>query len=116
MKNRWAPWIAAILVWSAMGVLFALPGLSSGHWRRTLLGSLAQWWSWGLVTPLIFWVDARLPFREDQLASRILAQLPASVAITILYGYVLVSMGALFGLQSWSVMARAGFLVTLLQG
>jgi hypothetical protein len=31
MKNRWALWIAAILLWSTLGVLFALPSLSSGN-------------------------------------------------------------------------------------
>jgi len=59
MKNRWAPWAGTILLWSALGVLFALPGLSSSNWSRMLLGSLTQWWSWGLVTPLILWIDAR---------------------------------------------------------
>lgn len=116
MNNRWARWLAAILVWSALGVLFALPGLSSGNWSRTLLGSLAQWWSWGLVTPLIFWIDARLPFKENQLARRVVAHLPASVVLTIFYGYVFVSMRALFGLQPWSVMASARFFAALIQG
>ena len=116
MRNRWARWSAAILLWSALGLLFALPGLASGNWRRTLLGSLAQWWSWGLVAPLIFWVDGRLPFKEHQLVRRVLAHLPASVALTILYGYVVVSMGALLGLQAWSVMAGVHFLAMLFQG
>ena len=42
-------------------MLFALPGLSFSNSSRALLGALAQWWSWGLVAPLIFWTDARLP-------------------------------------------------------
>jgi len=115
MKNRWARWISAILLWTALGGLFALPGLSSGSGRRILLASCAQWWSWGLVTPLILWIDTRLPFKENQLVRRVLAHLPVSVALTILYGYVAMSMGALFGLQPWSVMARPRFLA-LLQG
>ena len=120
MKNRWAArtaaTIAAILLWSALGVLFALPSLSSGNWRRVLLASLAQWWSWGLLAPLIFWIDALLPFTENQLLRRVLAHLPVSVVVTILYGYVAMSMGALFGLQAWSVMASSRFLAMLLQG
>ena len=98
MKNRWAHWITAILLWSTLGVLFALPVLSSSNWSGALLGSLAQWWSWGLVTPLILWTDARLPFKKNQLGMRILAHLPASVALTILYFYVFVAMRALLRL------------------
>src|SRR5579864_8461442 len=98
MKKRWTPWLAAVLLWSALGVLFALPGLSSSHWSHALLGSLAQWWSWGLVTPLIFWTDARLPFKENQLGMRILAHLPASVALTLFYFYVFLAMRAVLRL------------------
>jgi two-component system, LytTR family, sensor kinase len=112
MKNRWARWIAAILLWSALGVLFALPGLSAGNGSRALLGPLVQWWSWGLVTPLIFWTDARIPFKENQLGLRILAHLPASVVLTILYFYVFIAMRALFGLGSWSVLSDTSFLAT----
>jgi two-component system LytT family sensor kinase len=116
MKNRWVRWIAAILLWSTLGVLFALPGLSSGNGRRALLGAFAQWWSWGLVTPLIFWTDARLPFKENQLGMRILAHLPASVALTILYFYVFMAMGALLGLVAWRGLADVHFLATAFRG
>jgi signal transduction histidine kinase len=116
MKNRWYAWAAAILLWSALGVLFALPGLASGPWRRTLLGSFIQWWSWGLVTPLIFWIDARLPFTKHQLGRRVLAHLPASVVLTVLYGYVVASIAVFWGLQTWSVMAGTRFLAMLFQG
>jgi signal transduction histidine kinase len=106
MKNRWTPWIAAIVLWSALGVLFALPGLSSGNWKSALLGSFAQWWCWGLVTPLILWTDARLPFKQNQLGARILAHLLASVPLTVLYFYVVMAMRALFGLGAWGVLAH----------
>src|SRR5581483_11507203 len=105
MKHRWVRWTAAILLWSALGVLFALPNLPAGNWSRILAGSLTQWWSWGLITPLILWADARLPFKENQLAQRILTHLPVSVALTILYFYVLLTMRALFGLGGWRVLA-----------
>lgn len=106
MKNRWAPWIAAILLWSTLGVLFALPGLSSTNGSRVLLGSLAQWWSWGLVTPLIFWIDARLPFKENQLGKRILAHLLASIPLTFLYFYVAIAVSVFLGMLKWSALAH----------
>jgi len=106
MKNRWAHWIAAIPLWSTLGVLFALPALSSSNWSRTLLASLAEWWSWGLVAPLIFWIDARLPFKENQLGMRILAHLLVSVPLTLLHFCVVMLAGFFLGLVKWSALAH----------
>ena len=106
MRNRWALWIAAILLWSIIGVLFALPGLSSSNWVRTLLASLAQWWSWGLVAPLMFWADAQLPFKENQLGMRALAHLLASVPLTLLYFYVVVAVSVFLRLEKWIALAH----------
>ena len=75
-------------------------------WKRALLGSLAQWWSWGLVTPLILWTDARLPFKENQLGMRILAHLLASVPLTLLYAYVVMAMSAFLGVVAWAMLAH----------
>jgi len=106
MKNRWAHWTGAVLLWSALGVLFALPGLSSRNWSHALLGSLAQWWSWGLITPLIFWTDARLPFTERQLGRRVLAHLLASVPLTLLNFYVAIALYVFLGLAKWNALAH----------
>lgn len=101
MRNRWVHLTAAILLWSTLGVMFALPALSSGNWSRVLLGSLAQWWSWGLIAPLIFWIDARLPFKENQLRARILAHLLASMPLTLFCFCVAIVMSASLGLVKW---------------
>jgi two-component system LytT family sensor kinase len=106
MRNRWAHWIGAILIWSSLGVLFALPAFSSNNWSRALLGSLAQWWSWGVVAPLIFWIDARLPLKENQLGMRILAHSLASVPLTLLCVCVTIVAGAFLGLVKWNALAR----------
>lgn len=87
-------------------MLFALPGLTSGSWSQVLFGSLAQWWSWGLITPLIFWTDARFPFKENQLGMRILAHLLASVPLTLLYFYVVIAVQVFLGLGAWSALAH----------
>jgi signal transduction histidine kinase len=110
LNNRWGRWMAAALLWSILGVLFALPGISRPNWSHTLLGALSQWWTWGLITPLIFWTDARLPFKEHQLGMRFLAHLVASVALTILYFYVFLAMRAALGLNAWGVLADKRFL------
>ena len=106
MKNRWVRWIAAILLWSTLGVLFALPGIRSRSWSPALLSSLAQWWSWGLITLLIVRTDARLPFKENQLGMRVLAHLLASLPLTFLYFYVVIAVSVFLGLAKWSALAH----------
>jgi len=105
--------MAAILLWSTLGVLFALHGISSPHWHQQLLASLTFWWAWGVVTPLIFWTDARLPFQEKQLGMRILAHLPVSGVLTLLYTYLWDVMIAAVGLNPWSSLSAKGFLASV---
>src|SRR3569623_2701377 len=89
LKSRWSHWLAAALFWTVIGVLFSLPRLSSANWRQSLEGMLTQWWAWGLVTPLIILTDEKLPFKEKELGMRVLAHLPVSVVLTLVYFYLL---------------------------
>ena len=93
--------------------MFALHGISSPHWHQQLLASLTFWWTWGLITPLIFWTDARLPFQEKQLGTRILAHLPVSVVLTLLYTYLWDVMIAAVGLTRWHSVGARGYLASI---
>jgi two-component system, LytTR family, sensor kinase len=115
-NHWWVRWLLAFLLWSILGLLFAMPNLAAHNWPHPLLGSLAQWWSWGLVTPLIFWVDARLPFKEKQLGKRVLAQLLPSLALTTLYTYVFAAVRAVVGLGNWSALADPRLLASAFRG
>jgi sensor histidine kinase YesM len=115
LNNRWGRLIAAALLWTVVGLLFALPGLTAGNWRQSLLGGLTQWWAWGLITPLIFWADAQLPFKERQLGMRIAAHLLVSVLLTILYFYTFVSMRALLRMNGWETLAGLQFITKAFQ-
>lgn len=107
----------ALLAWTFIGVFFALPNLGGeAGWQGPLLRSLAQWWSWGLMTPLIVFCDARLPFSEKQLARRLLAHLPLSFVLTALFVYVSAGMRALFGFGPWEALATIGTLQRALSG
>jgi signal transduction histidine kinase len=93
-------------MWSTLGVLFASPAFSSNNWSRALLGSLAQWWSWGVVASLIFWIDVRLPLKENQLGMRVLAHSLASVPVTLLCLCVAIVASAFLGLVKWNALAH----------
>ncbi len=116
MGSRWGRWLLAALLWSIPGLLFALPNLSAANWAGPLLVAMAQWWAWGLVTPLIFWVDERLPLKEKQLGRRILAQVLLSLAFTSLYIYTFMALRALLGQGAWSVVAGPQLLYSAFRG
>ena len=116
MINRLGRVALAALAWTAVGCLFALPGLSMGNWRRALLGSLAQWWSWGLVTPLILWADGRLPFSRKQLPQRLLTHLLPSLICTSLYVYIFAGVLAFLGVGPWSALRHTNILAGAVRG
>ncbi len=105
------------VAWTAIGVLFALPGMSTGsNWRRSLIAAVAQWWSWGLVAQLIVAVDRRLPYSDKQLARRILTHVLLSVPMTAVFVYVFAAMLALVRLGPWRVVTDPHTLLNALRG
>jgi signal transduction histidine kinase len=109
--------VLAVVTWSAIGLLFALPSLSTkGGWRLYLMGSLAQWWSWGLITPLIVAADRRLPFSARQLPQRIAAHLLPSLLFTAFYIYVYAGVRALLGMGAWSALTNTELLASAIRG
>src|SRR5277367_6547943 len=117
MKSRPARVAVAALAWTILGCLFALPDLSSDTDKRhALLLSLTLWWSWGVVTPLILWVDRKIPVSRKQLARRVLAHLLPSLLVTCVYVYLLGALRAAFGIDEWSGLASIRVLVDSLRG
>jgi len=107
----------AAVGWTAVGVFFALPGMAVGpDWRMSLLGSLAQWWAWGLVAPLIVALDGLLPSSDRQLARRILLHVLLSFPITAVYFYVYAALLALVGRESWGTAVNPRMLLGVLRG
>lgn len=107
----------AALAWTAVGVLFALPAIASGaDWRTNLLLSLAQWWSWGLVAPVIIAIDRWLPSSDTQLARRAVLHLLISAPATVVYVYVFAAMRALVGVGSWQAVYDTQTILGALRG
>jgi len=116
MKTRPGRVALAALAWTIVGCVFALPGLSTGANRRyALLLSLTLWWSWGLVTPLIFGVDRLIPVSSKQLARRVLAHFLPSLLVTCVYVYLLGAIRATFGMDHWNSLLGIRVLVDSLR-
>ncbi|HEY3740198.1 MAG TPA: histidine kinase [Bryobacteraceae bacterium] len=117
LKSFAARTLMAVACWTAIGCLFALPRLGDmPNWRMPLLGSLAQWWAWGLVTPLIAAFDRRLPFSAKQLPQRFLAHLVPSFLVNAAYIYVYAAVVALLGIGSWTALTNTKILSGSLRG
>jgi two-component system LytT family sensor kinase len=116
--RRIRPILFGFLGWSAIGLVFAIPGLRTGdRWGRPLLDSLAQWWSWGLISLLIVQFDRRLPFPDQQIGRRLLAHIPGSLVLTSLCLYVQTAIEALLGLGPiQAVVDRGVFLYSVNSG
>ena len=114
-------WLQRILIaaitWTAIGLVFALPSLTAGGpWQRSLLASLAQWWSWGAMAFLIVAVDKRLPFTSRQMAGRIITHLCLSPIFTAAYIYLFAAVLALLRLNSWSQLRNSRLLLNAFRG
>ena len=105
------------LAWTIVGCVFAVPDLAAGmDWQQALLLSLTLWWCWGMLTPLILWVDRQIPVSKKQLARRVLAHILPSLLVTSLYVYLLGAVRAALGMHEWRGLPTAGFLFNSLRG
>ena len=102
--TTWLKWAALeACFWKAVALVFVVPKLTQGNdWRGMLLASLAQWWSWGLLAPVITAIDRRLPFSTRRLALRISAHLVIGPIFTVLYAYVAAGLAAMIRAGTWS--------------
>ena len=85
----WGRVLIAAVGWTVLGLMFALPTLMTKQFTQELKMYFAQFWAWGLVTPLIIRFDRRLPFSGKQLSMRVMAHLAASPILTLLGFYIM---------------------------
>lgn len=102
LRNGVVLLLVAATAWTAIGAIFALPSLGNDHFNQTLRMSLAEWWSWGVMTPAIVMLDRRLPFPGRQLGRRLGAHLVGSWIFTLIYLYVFTAWRAAMGVVPWS--------------
>ena len=74
----------SLVLWTGLGLFFATQLLLAGLPFGTALAfSLPRWYSWGLLTPAIFWADKRLGGTRT-LARRVALHVPLGVGFTCL--------------------------------
>jgi len=116
MKTRLGRTALAVLAWTVLGCVFALPDLANGsNKRHALLLSLTLWWSWGMVMPLILWADRKIRVPSKQLGRRVLAHLLPSLLTTCVYVYVLGAVRAAVGIAEWNGLLSSSPLVDSLR-
>jgi two-component system LytT family sensor kinase len=93
----WGRLLMAAVGWSAIALMFSLPNLMTGGFDKELRMYFAQFWAWGMVTPLIIAFDRRLPFSGKQLGMRVLAHLAASPILTLLGFYIMKALRVAMG-------------------
>jgi two-component sensor histidine kinase len=102
---------AALLFWTAIGLVFALPTLAGQQaWRPLLLSSLARWWAWGLLAPLVIALDRRLPFNSAQSAQRLLSHLALGLLTSLACVYLRALLAALLQVDPWRLLLDFGLL------
>jgi two-component system LytT family sensor kinase len=110
---------AALLavLWTVVGVIFALPSIGGSGSTLTALGvSLTQWWAWGLITPLVVAADRRLPFSDHELARRLGAHLVLSLGFTALYVYLAATLRAAGHFMPWAAVFTTALITNALGG
>jgi sensor histidine kinase YesM len=77
-------YLGVFLLWTAIALFFATQLYFAGlSWNQALSWTLPRWYSWGLVTPAIFWVDRWLA-QNTALATRLCLHVPLGLTWTTL--------------------------------
>lgn len=91
MRARLRFWAWIWAGWTALALFFAislwLNYIAQGrpaHFGPSLIVSLAEWWLWAPLTPLVMLMTRRFPFRSDRLTRDVGTHLVAAVVIASL--------------------------------
>lgn len=109
--------LISLLAWTAVGVVFAVPRFASNTaWWFVLRASLADWWAWGLLVPVIVAVDRRLPIAVNNLRTRLAAHIAIGIPTTLVYSYVAALLQVMVGVMAWPDAIGLGPLHEALKG
>jgi two-component system LytT family sensor kinase len=92
-SDRTTRWVLALAFWTLVVLVSSTRTEMRGPaetWAQALRASMAFWYVWALLCPLILRVDRRLPVGRDRdaLLPRVLPHLPLSVLFTLAHTYL----------------------------
>jgi signal transduction histidine kinase len=109
--------LISFAAWTIVGVVFATPRFAStGAWWPVLLSSLADWWAWGLLVPLIVAIDRSLPIAVNSLGTRFTVHIAIGLLTTLVYSYISAMLQAILRVMPWSDAVGSGPLHEALKG
>jgi sensor histidine kinase YesM len=104
--------MVAVGFWTVVALVSVLPTVGqSADWHKLLLCSVSQWWSWGLLAPVIALTDRALPFSSRQLTGRVLVQLLLAPVFSMVCAHMWVYIAALIGGLRWPEVTEAKVLL-----
>ena len=90
--KNWAKWLLAFMCWTVLALIFAsqayVYSAASGEgkdWTPIFLWTLADWYIWGLLSPLILLLARRFRFERCAWRRALLVHLPASLLFALLH-------------------------------
>jgi two-component system, LytTR family, sensor kinase len=81
-------WTLVVLIYSTRMMRIAPSDWIPISWFESLKIAAAQWYTWGLLSFGIYWVNRKLPFGKDALFRRLLCHVPLSLVFTVVYTYL----------------------------
>lgn len=111
VKSRMGRFFLPVVVWTSLGIAYALPDVMGGASLNGFLATLCNWWIWGLMTPIVQAFDRRLPLTDSQLGLRLLKLAAFGIAVTPVYVVVASTVEYSLGLNSWPPLSHPMYLL-----
>jgi two-component system, LytTR family, sensor kinase len=90
-SQRVRRWMLVFAFWTLVVLVYSTRSEVRGEpltWLASLRLSMAQWYAWALLTPLVVLGDRWLPVQRDELVQRLLLHAPLAVVFTVFHGYL----------------------------
>ncbi|MGH7491520.1 MAG: sensor histidine kinase [bacterium] len=117
IRRGWWRWILIFSCWTLLGLFSASQiyiryAYYSDHppsWRQALIIAFSDWYAWGIVSPLLLWLNHRVPITRNMKKRHLLVHLLAAVICSTLKTVI--------ELQAFRIMTGAtrAFTITQLQ-